>query len=104
MVDDHGFTLFDTPIGRCGIAWSAGGITGLQLPEASVAATRARIRRRFPDATETRPPRDVARAIRLATALLRGDATDLSRIPLDMAAVPPFHRRVRGRARDSAGR
>ncbi len=99
MVDDHGFTLFDTPIGRCGIAWSAGGITGLQLPEASVAATRARIRRRFPDATETRPPRDVARAIRLATALLRGDATDLSRIPLDMAAVPPFHRRVYEAAR-----
>jgi len=36
-----GYTLFDTPLGRCGIAWNARGIAGLQLPEASESATRA---------------------------------------------------------------
>jgi len=29
----HGFTLFDTAIGRCGIAWGERGIVGVQLPE-----------------------------------------------------------------------
>ena len=30
------FTLFDTPIGRCGIAWDGDGtIVGVQLPEAT---------------------------------------------------------------------
>src|SRR4051812_1643810 len=96
---DTSFTLFDTPIGRCGIAWSSGGVAGLQLPEANAAATRARMRRRFPDAREATPPRDVARAIRMATALLGGKATDLGSIALDMSAVPPFHRRVYAAAR-----
>ena len=29
------YTLFDTPIGRCGVAWSERGIARIQLPEAS---------------------------------------------------------------------
>ena len=34
------FTLFDTPIGRCGIAWDGDGtIVGVQLPEGRVADT-----------------------------------------------------------------
>ena len=28
------FTLFDTPIGRCGIAWEGDVIVGVRLPEA----------------------------------------------------------------------
>ncbi|TJW98939.1 cysteine methyltransferase, partial [Neisseria gonorrhoeae] len=27
-----GYTIFDTALGRCGIAWSDAGITGVQLP------------------------------------------------------------------------
>ncbi|TML51275.1 MAG: cysteine methyltransferase, partial [Actinobacteria bacterium] len=27
------FSLFDTAIGRCGIAWSEHGVTGVQLSE-----------------------------------------------------------------------
>jgi methylated-DNA-[protein]-cysteine S-methyltransferase len=29
---EQGFALFDTAIGRCGIAWGERGIVGLQLP------------------------------------------------------------------------
>jgi hypothetical protein len=36
------FTLFDTAIGRCAIAWGARGIAYLQLPEANEPKTRAR--------------------------------------------------------------
>ncbi|MBS0521099.1 MAG: methylated-DNA--[protein]-cysteine S-methyltransferase [Proteobacteria bacterium] len=88
------FALFDTPIGICGLTWSAAGICGLQLPEAEAAATRARLRRRWPEAQETVPPPGVQRAIARIRALLTGEAADLSDIPLDLAAVPEFHRRV----------
>ena len=59
----QGFTLFDTPIGRCGIAWDADRIVGVQLPEASAAATRGRLRRHLPKARETAPPPEVRHAI-----------------------------------------
>lgn len=91
---DRGFTLFDTAIGRCGIAWSGRGIAGVQLPEASERETRARLRRRFPDARETSPPPEAQRAIDGVVALLRGERSDLHVIALDMDGVPPFHRRV----------
>ena len=91
----HGFTLFDTPIGRCGIAWSGGGvIAGVQLPEATESETRARVLDRFPDAREAPPPPDVQRALDGILGLLRGEARDLSAVALDMDRVPPFHRRV----------
>ena len=35
-----GFALFETVIGRCGIAWSGAGLSGLQLPESDEARER----------------------------------------------------------------
>ena len=90
----HGFALFDTGIGRCGIAWGAHGITGVQLPEASEARTRARLMRRYPQAQEAPPPADVRRAIDGIVSLLRGEASDLSAAALDMDGLPEFDRRV----------
>jgi methylated-DNA-[protein]-cysteine S-methyltransferase len=90
----HGLMLFATAIGRCGIVWGGAGIAGVQLPEASDAATRARLLRRFPDAREASPPPDVRRAIAGIAGLLRGEPRDLSPVALDMARVPHFHRRV----------
>ena len=46
-----GFVLFDTAIGRCGIAWGERGVAGVQLPEAGEAETRARMLQRFPAVT-----------------------------------------------------
>lgn len=95
------FALFDTAIGRCGIAWGERGIVGVQLPEKGEAATRARLARRF-DATEGKPPADVQRAVDAITALLRGEGTDLAHLDLDMSGVPDFHRRVYEAARTIA--
>jgi methylated-DNA-[protein]-cysteine S-methyltransferase len=89
-----GFTLFDTGIGRCGIAWGRRGVVGVQLPEAREAATRARLLARFPEACEASPPPAVQGALDRITALLRGEQSDLASIALDMDRVPPFHRRV----------
>jgi methylated-DNA-[protein]-cysteine S-methyltransferase len=89
-----GFHLFDTAIGRCGVAWGARGLTALQLPEVRDAQTRARLAARFPNARELPPPADVRRALDAIAALLRGERSDLSTIALDLDRVPPFHRRV----------
>jgi methylated-DNA-[protein]-cysteine S-methyltransferase len=90
----EGFSLFETPVGRCGIAWGARGIVGVQLPEGASEQTRRRLRRRFPDATEALPPADVQGTVEAITSLLRGGTADLGAVPLDMGAVPEFHRRV----------
>jgi methylated-DNA-[protein]-cysteine S-methyltransferase len=95
----HGFTLFDTAIGRCGVAWSDRGLVGVQLPEASATVTRERMLQRFPTAAETGPPPNVQIAIDGIIALLHGEPNNLSAIALDMEGVAPFHRRVYEAAR-----
>jgi methylated-DNA-[protein]-cysteine S-methyltransferase len=91
---EHGFALFDTDVGPCGIAWGARGVTGVQLPEASEARTRARLVRRYPHAREAPPPAEVRRVIDGIVSLLRGQASDLSAATLDMDGLPEFDRRV----------
>jgi methylated-DNA-[protein]-cysteine S-methyltransferase len=91
---EQGFTLFDTDIGPCGIAWGERGVIAVQLPEADAARTRARLVRRCPDARETSPPPKVQAAIEDIVALLRGEARDLSGVALDMERVEEFDRRV----------
>ncbi|WP_373047013.1 methylated-DNA--[protein]-cysteine S-methyltransferase [Vulgatibacter sp.] len=95
----HGFTLFETAIGPCGVAWGDGAITGVQLPEGDERATRARLSERFPDATESQPPDFVARTVDGIVALLEGRGGDLAGVALDFARVPPFHRKVYALAR-----
>ena len=89
-----GYALFETAIGRCGIAWGQGGIRGVQLPEARESDTRARLERRFADESEEPPPTAVRRAIESIVLLMKGEPVDLSAVGLDMSDVPPFHQRV----------
>ena len=88
------YSIFDTSVGRCGIAWGRSGIVGMRLPEAREIETRRRLLLQFPEARETRPPVDVELAIDGIVTLLQGTPCDLSDVALDMAGVPPFHRRV----------
>lgn len=91
---ERGYTLFETAIGPCGIAWNARGVVALQLPERTPAETAARLLHRAGVAEEARPPSDVRLAIAAVTSLMSGIATDLRGIRLDMERVPPFHRKV----------
>lgn len=97
-----GFALFDSPIGRCGIAWGARGIAAVQLPDGPETATRTRLLRRAPEASEQPMPDEVRRAVDQILSLLRGEISELGVIPLDMEQVPPFHRRVYETARSIA--
>jgi methylated-DNA-[protein]-cysteine S-methyltransferase len=90
----HGYTIFDTAIGRCGIAWSEAGVMGVQLPEAREIDTHRRLFRLYPEAREQRPPLNAEIAIDGIAALLRGEASDLSDVSLDIRGIPSFNARV----------
>jgi methylated-DNA-[protein]-cysteine S-methyltransferase len=90
----RGFAIFDTGIGRCGIAWGDYGILGVQLPEAREIETRRRLFQLYPDAREMRPPLNSEIAIEGIVALLRGEASDLADVTLDMSGLHAFYQRV----------
>jgi methylated-DNA-[protein]-cysteine S-methyltransferase len=98
----YGYTLFDTALGRCAIAWGDRGIAAVELPAADDAATRRRLRRALPDAREAAPPPAVEAAIDAIVRLFDGEPDDLSSVMLDMEDVPEFHRRVYDVARTIA--
>src|SRR6266853_1537054 len=89
-----GYTIFDTAVGRCGIAWGDAGIVGVQLPEVREIETRRRLFRLYPDARELPPPLSVETAIDGIAALLRGEGADLSGVTLDLGGIPAFNARV----------
>jgi len=93
-MESSGLTIFETAIGPCGIAWGEKGIVGVQLPEATAAATRARLQKRFPLAQERAAPAPVQEVIDRIIALLAGEKIDFSDAPLDMEGLPTLHRQV----------
>ena len=90
----YSFSLFDTAIGTCGIVWTARGIAGVQIHNASERATRATLLRRFAGAEEAAPPAQVQRAIDGIVALLNGEKRDLSGVTIDADDLPEFNRKV----------
>lgn len=93
------FTLFDTAIGRCALAWAARGIVAVQLPQPNEAQTRVRLKQRYTEIVDTAPPVEIQRAIEGIVTLLNGEWADLSAIDLDLADSPEFNRSVYAIAR-----
>lgn len=90
----HGYTIFDTAIGRSGIIWSSTGVVAVQLPEAREIDTRRRIFQVHPEAREQRPCENAELAIEGIVGLLHGSDPDFSDVSLDAGGVPGFNRRV----------
>jgi len=90
----YGYTIFDSAIGRCGIAWGDLGVVGVQLPEARELETRRRLFRLYPEAREQRPSPNTEIAIEGIVALLRGGNADLSEVALDFTGISGFNQRV----------
>jgi methylated-DNA-[protein]-cysteine S-methyltransferase len=90
----RGYAMFDSAIGRCGIAWSHAGVVGVQLPEAREIDTRRRLYRLYPEARELPRPSNTEQAIEGIVATLRGEDCDLAEVTLDMEGILPFNRRV----------
>src|SRR5687768_9931014 len=94
MAAPLGFCLFSTAIGECAVAWTQNKLAGVQLPEGTAAATRARIARAHPGLPEAQPPAFVAAAITRIRGLLAGARDDLADLPLDFGDLPAFQRQV----------
>jgi methylated-DNA-[protein]-cysteine S-methyltransferase len=88
------FAMFDTAIGRCGIAWGPRGINAVQLPMASEDKTRTQVRQIHGDIAEAPPPAAVQSAIDGIVDLLAGKPNDLADVVLDLDGVPEFNRGV----------
>jgi methylated-DNA-[protein]-cysteine S-methyltransferase len=93
------YRLFDTAIGIVGVAWSGQGISRLQLPESSHAATERRLRGRFATASAAEPPTKVRSAITKLQRYLDGAEVDFSAVELDLSGIGGFHRRIYAAAR-----
>ncbi len=85
--------LFDTALGRCGIAWGPKGVLAVSFPEPSEAETLARLSKRAGDvALVEAPPQQIARIIDDIAALFEGEKRDLAYVELDMEGVAAFER------------
>ncbi|KXP00119.1 methylated-DNA--[protein]-cysteine S-methyltransferase [Tsukamurella pseudospumae] len=94
-----GYALFDTAVGRCGIAWGADdAVTAVRLPEESDEATARHL---GAGADPSEPPAEVARVIAAIVDLVSGANLDddLSWVSLDMNGLTDFQRAVYEAAR-----
>lgn len=93
-----GWALFDTALGRCGLAWNAAGLTGVGLPHASESLLAARLRRHNGAEAQATPPDEHPVAVRQAIAgiqaLCNGQRVDLLDVELDWTGASGFHRQV----------
>jgi methylated-DNA-[protein]-cysteine S-methyltransferase len=88
------YSIFDTAIGRCAVAWSQSSIVGVQLPETREIDTRRRLFQLYPEAREMRPTSNVEVAIEGIVALLRGETGDFADVTLDMSGIHVFDQRA----------
>jgi methylated-DNA-[protein]-cysteine S-methyltransferase len=96
------YSLFETALGTCAIAWVDRGVVRTFLPEPSAAQARARLLRRLPDAGEADPPDEIRRTIDGMTRLMAGEPVDLTWVSLVDEGVPELDRRVYALARTIA--
>lgn len=94
MAAPLGFCLFASAIGHCAIAWTDQRLAAVHLPEATPAATCARMARAHPGLPEAPPPGFVQAAIARIQALLAGGRDDLADLPLEWDGLPAFQRSV----------
>lgn len=94
--------LFDTALGRCGLAWGEAGVLSVSFPEADDETTLARLARRpkalgyEKSASEEAPPQEIAKIIANIIALFEGAPTDLAGAALDLTGVADFDRALYG--------
>lgn len=93
------YTVFETALGSCGLAWSATGVTRLQLPERNRRATEERLRSGSAMVRAQVAPRAIARLIEALQSYFEGHAVDLRGVELDLDRASPFHRKVYEAAR-----
>ncbi len=87
------YALFDTAIGRCGLAWSGRGVTRVALPEADATATERRLQRNS-GGVPGDPPPAIVDAIAALQRHFAGEPADFTAIDVDLAGIEPFHAEI----------
>ena len=91
----YAYILFDTALGRCGLAWGPAGVIAVSFPEEDDGETRKRLLRRVKDAAQTSaPPAAIADLVQDIQALFAGARRDLAGAALDLSGVSAFEREV----------
>jgi len=93
------FCLVDTDIGAIGLAWSAEGLTRLQLPEADCHATERRLKTLLGRAEASDPPDSIRRLVGALRRYCAGGVVDFAPVVLDLAGISSFAKRVYAAAR-----
>lgn len=94
-MSENSVMLFDTAIGRCGVAWGEAGLVAVSFPEDSDAGTLQRLRRRAPEAEQVwEAPEAVAATVAAIRLLAEGEAVGFGDVDLDMSGVGDFERGV----------
>lgn len=95
------YSLFETDIGTCAIAWSENGVAGIQLPERDADETVARLEKHLgAPIVKKAPPAVIKKVIADLQGHLEGNLSDLQHIVVDYTRVPEFHRKVYEAARE----
>jgi methylated-DNA-[protein]-cysteine S-methyltransferase len=92
------YSLFDTAIGTCGVAWSERGLTRLQLPESDRDATEKRLSARAASATQAMPAA-IDRLIAGIQDHMTGRSVDFVAVAVDLTDVGPFEQQIYAAAR-----
>jgi methylated-DNA-[protein]-cysteine S-methyltransferase len=94
-----GHAVFETALGWIGVAWSARGITQLQLPERDRDATRARLLSRGAPAEPGEPPAPVQAAIDALTRYAAGERVDFAGVAVDLGEADDLRQALYARMR-----
>lgn len=86
--------VFDTALGRCGIAWRGERVVATSLPEGDDARVLAALARRLGPTVAGEPSTVVAAGVAAIRRLLGGAAERIDFLDLDLDGVPEFDRRV----------
>ena len=84
--------VFDTTIGRCGVAWSERGLVAVQFPERDVAISERRLIAKSRSVGAAAPPAQIASVVGDIARYLAGERVDFSAIPVDLGGVDDFRR------------
>jgi methylated-DNA-[protein]-cysteine S-methyltransferase len=86
--------LFETAIGRCGIAWNGRGICAVQLPEKDDATTEGRLVKKAGSTGPADPPPAEQALIADIQNYLSGRKVDFSAVPVDLTGVDELRLRI----------
>lgn len=90
MTKGEFYHLFEAAPGSCGVAWSAAGLTRMQLPEATATETGARLTAKGCAPWIGPLPSEIATCIDLLKAYFAGERVDFLSATLDMTGLSRF--------------